>query len=166
MPQSTTVTRNKNVTTQKIVLETEENCLDNLEDQLIEKSQKINGNSDDEEIVVVDACPVATRLGRLTAKQYMMSVSVFPEAEDFVFSHEPNSFCQMMRAHMKTDTFVISDKNYESFYKTHNERWSKFCNDIRGEFIGKCKTRYFRAYLFLLFVFHHDTHTLFICRID
>ena len=154
MSQQTSVTTCKNVTTQKIVLETEETSQDNLEDQLVEKSQKLDANSDDEEIVVVDSCPIATRLGRLTAKEYMMCRSVFPEPEDFVFSVKPNSFSQMMRAHMKNDTFVISEANYESFYKTHSERWIKFCNDIRGEFINKCKTRYFREYCFVSSCFY------------
>ena len=70
MSQSTTVIQNKNITTQKIIFETEECDPGNLEDQLVEKSQKINGNSDNEEIVVVDACPVATWLGRLTCLLY------------------------------------------------------------------------------------------------
>ena len=120
MSHQTSVTATKNVTTQKISLETEETSVEHLEDQLVEKSEKLDGNSDDEEIVGVDACPIATRLGRLTAKEYMMCISVFPEPEDFVFSVKPNSFSQMMRAHMKNDTFVISEANYESFYKTHS----------------------------------------------
>jgi len=149
MSQPTNVTPKKNVTTQQIVFGTEEICTDHLEDQLVEKSQKLDGKSDDEEeLVFIDACPIATRLGRLTAKQYMMVRSVFPEPDDFVFSTDPNSFSQMMRAHMKNDTFVISEKNYELFYKTHKEKWIKFCNDIRGEFINKCKTRYFREFSF------------------
>ena len=65
----------QNVTTQKIIFETEECDPGNLEDQLVEKSQKINGNSNNEEIVVVDACPIATQLRR--AKQFMMLTSIF-----------------------------------------------------------------------------------------
>ena len=144
MSQKASVTHNKNVTSQKLLLETEENSDDFLEDQLVEKSQKLDGNVDDDEIIMVDSCPTATRLGRLTAKEYMMRVSVFPEAEDFVFSKEPNSFSQLMRSHMSNDAFTISEKDYEQFYRTHSKRWPKFCNDIRGEFINKCKTRYFR----------------------
>ena len=63
MSQQTSVTTNKNVTTQKISLETEETSVEHLEDQLVQKSQKLDGNSNNEEVVVVDACPVTTRLG-------------------------------------------------------------------------------------------------------
>ena len=41
MSQQTSVTTNKNVTTQKISLESEETSVEHLEDQLVEKPQNL-----------------------------------------------------------------------------------------------------------------------------
>ena len=167
MSQTTSVTRNKNVTTQKLTLDTEEECADNLEDQLVEKSQKLDGNSDDDEIVVVDSCPVATRLGRLTAKEYMMSTSVFPETDDFVFSVEPNSFCQMMRAHMKTDTFVILIRTMNRSIKHTMRDGANSAMISEGSSLGNAKLAISVCIFFCsFFVFHHDILTLFFYRFD
>ena len=68
-----------------------------------------------------------------------------------------------MRSRMSDDTFTISEKDYETFYKTHSERWPKFCNNIRGELINKCKTRYFRKFFCVCLFSFFDNDTLTLC---
>ena len=106
MSQKARVAHSKNVSSRRLLIESEENCDNTLEDPLVQKSQKLNGNVDNDETIMVNLC-LLQRLGKLIAKDYVMQKLLFPAPEDFVFSSKSNSFLLLMRAH---GTFERFDK--------------------------------------------------------